>query len=147
MVSRRESREFAMQILYQLEFDKNLYNFSNIQKKKKTKNHIDEFFQNFKNMNFVNSYTLNLIYGIHENEKIINNTLIKNSKRWKIHRISIVDKSIIKISIYELLYINDLNKKIIINEAVEIAKNFGSKKSYIFINGILNNIATIKEIP
>jgi N utilization substance protein B len=147
MVSRRESREFAMQILYQLEFDKNLYNFSNIQKKKKTKNHIDEFFQNFKNMNFVNSYTLNLIYGIHENEKIINNTLIKNSKRWKIHRIPIVDKSIIKISIYELLYINDLNKKIIINEAVEIAKNFGSKKSYIFINGILNNIATIKEIP
>ena len=142
MITRRQSREFALQILYQMEFNKNLYKLSYIQNKKNIKTYIENFFQNFQNINSINAYTLNLIYGIYKNIKILDNMLIKSSKKWKICRISIIDKNIIRISIYELLNFNDLNKKIIINEAIEIAKKFSSRKSYIFVNGILNNIAT-----
>ncbi len=74
-----------------------------------------------------------------ENEEIkLDNIIDELSKDWSIQRISLVDKNILRISLYELLSgKEELSERIIINEAVELAKKFGGQKSYRFVNGIL----------
>lgn len=67
--------------------------------------------------------------------------LIENaSENWKPERISRVSRSILRLSVYELLYIDDIPEKVSINEAVELAKRFDEESSYSFVNGILGNV-------
>jgi len=141
MVSRRQEREYEIQILYQIESNNTKEKNSLIVNKKIITNFINNFFYNFLNNNFFYPYTLNLVIGTClEYEKI--DTIISNhSIKWKISRILLVDKNILRIAIYELLFELNINTNIIINEAIEIGKKFGTKNSFSFINGILNSVA------
>ncbi|MFH1428583.1 MAG: transcription antitermination factor NusB [Candidatus Margulisiibacteriota bacterium] len=64
----------------------------------------------------------------------------KYSKGWKIERINVIDKSILRLAVYEMLHVNELPKSVIIDEAVELAKKFSDPDAAKFINGILGNI-------
>ena len=95
-----------------------------------------------KNINdSVKKFAKELIEGTINNLERIDGIIEKYSKNWDIKRIQYVDKSILRMSIYSLIYLKEkISKPIIINEAVEIAKIFGDKDSYKFINGILDGI-------
>lgn len=89
----------------------------------------------------VKKFAKELIEGTINNLERIDGIIEKYSKNWDIKRIQYVDKSIIRMSIYSLIYLKEnISKPIIINEAVEIAKIFGDKDSYRFVNGILDGI-------
>ncbi len=132
MKNRRVSREIALQVLYQMEFDNTL---TPIQGMRQYEDH-------FKNDQLSMDYTVKLIHGIKEHQSKIDETIQKFSHNWKIERMSHVDRNIIRLSIFEMTHLKDeVPKNASINEAVEIAKKFGSEDSSHFINGILDQIA------
>lgn len=77
--------------------------------------------------------------SISENMNEIDERIQKNMKNWRLSRIGIVERSLLRLAVYEILY-EKIGVEIAINEAVEIAKIYGDEKSHEFINGVLANI-------
>ncbi len=76
----------------------------------------------------------------------IDETLTQFSAHWKLHRMAAVDRNVLRLAIYELSYCSDIPAKVTLNEAIEIAKKFGSEESGAFVNGILDQVAkTVKK--
>ena len=81
-----------------------------------------------------------LIKSILDNEKLIDDYILEKVKNWEMERISLLDKIIMKIGLAELLYFPDIPPKVSINEAIDIAKEYCTKNSGRFVNGILDAI-------
>jgi len=86
-------------------------------------------------------FGIDLINGIYEHQKEIDEVISTYSKHWKIDRIAKVELAILRLSIFELLYRSDIPLRVSINEAVELSKDFADDKSRPFINGILDAAA------
>lgn len=129
-MNRTKMRELAFQLLYQVEIQKEI-----------SDNNIDIFLEN---NDIEDEETKNYIYdvinGITKNEGNIRNLIEKNLKQdWKVERISKIDIAILKLAIYEMIY-KKLPYKVVIDEAVKIAKRYGEDSSGPFVNGILASI-------
>lgn len=85
-------------------------------------------------------YIRDLISGVTKNSKTIDKEIETCAPEWPIEQISHVDKSILEIAIFELTHSDDIPPKVAINEAVELAKQFGSSNSSKFINGVLGSV-------
>lgn len=85
-------------------------------------------------------YSKKLLIGIKERKETIDKYIREVSKNWKLERITIVDKNILRIGIYEILYCDDVPPIVAIDEAVELGKKYGNEESGDFINGILDSI-------
>ncbi len=85
-------------------------------------------------------YAEKLIAGVMENQTAITETLKQFSIRWDVNRMSVVDRNIMRVAIYELQYCPDIPVLTSIDEAIEIGKEYGSERSGVFINGILNGV-------
>ena len=83
-----------------------------------------------------------LITGVLESRVNLDSNVTKASENWSISRMSRVDRSILRVSSYEIIYLNDVPVNVSINEAIEIAKRFGSDDSANFINGVVDKIAS-----
>lgn len=81
-----------------------------------------------------------LVHGVDKNGDEIDKLISMAAPEWPLEQISLIDKTIISISIYELKYSKDVPPKVSINEAVELGKQFGSENSSKFINGVLGNV-------
>lgn len=90
------------------------------------------------------SFARLLVAGTIEHVAEIDELIAKHLDSWELSRINKVDLAILRISVYPLLYQKDLHPSIVINEAVDISKEFGSDDSYKFVNAVLDNIK--KEI-
>ncbi len=130
MGQRRKSRELALQMLFESEF----YPEKSLLKQ------FDDFGANFKVRAEVLDFAKNLFFGVKEHGDDINKLLECYSDHWKIHRMSFIDRNIIRLSLYEMLYIKDIPPSVSIDEAIEIAKHYGSEDSAAFVNGILDKI-------
>jgi N utilization substance protein B len=86
------------------------------------------------------SYARFLLTGIKKEQGQLDLYIEKASEHWKISRITYVDKNILRVAIYEMLYSTEVPPKVAIDEALELAKKFGSEESKDFINGILDKI-------
>lgn len=87
-----------------------------------------------------------LLTGTIENLTQIDASLGKFSAHWKLHRMAAVDRNVLRLATFELTHCPDIPVKVTLNEAIEIAKKFGSEESGAFVNGILDQIAkTIKK--
>ena len=129
MASRRKSRIIAMQILYQMQLNQ-----------EPIKSITNKFWLS-QDISFdLRPFATELVNGTTENLITIDAELQTTSKNWKLHRMPIVDLSILRIATYEILFVNDIDAATSINEAVEIAKSYSTSKSPKFINGILDNI-------
>jgi len=100
--------------------------------------------------NFVTSernlpFFLELINGVIKAMPEIDSAIERFSSNWKISRMSIVDRNIMRLAVYELLFCGDIPSKVSINEAIDIGKKFGTKESGAFINGILDSIRIALE--
>ena len=83
-------------------------------------------------------------FGVTQNLPELDRLIENAASNWKPERISRVSRSILRLAVYELLYIDDIPVKVSINEAIELAKRFDDDNGYSFVNGILGNV--VKEI-
>jgi len=88
----------------------------------------------------VKAFTERLLQGVAAHEAEINALIKKYTQNWSPERIAVVDRNILRFAIFELLYLDDVPASVTINEAIEIAKTFGSEDSGKFVNGILDRI-------
>jgi len=79
-------------------------------------------------------------YAEHEDE--VNEIIRSSSHHWRIERMPIVDRNVLRVAIVELREMRDIPKRVTLNEAVELAKRFGSEGSGAFVNGVLDRVAT-----
>lgn len=87
------------------------------------------------------SYSKTLVEGILENLEEVDLKIQSSSENWKISRMALVDLNILRIATYELIFLNeDLPPKVVINEALEMAKKYSTTDSASFINGVLDNL-------
>jgi N utilization substance protein B len=127
---RRQGRESALQVLYQIDL---------------TQREIDEslnlFWKNFTSTEEARDFCGRLVRGVAEHADKINSIIDQCAQHWKMTRMTRIDRNILRMAVYELLYCQDIPPKVTINEAVEIGKRFGSEDSGAFINGILDKIS------
>jgi N utilization substance protein B len=131
MKLRTRSREVALQYLYQIDITSS-----------HTDKTIQDFFDHFlveKDQDVV-PYAKELIDGVCENLVQIDGLLEKASDNWKVSRMSTTDRNILRIATYEMAYRSDVPYKVAINEAIEIAKRFGSPRFPAFANGVLDKV-------
>ena len=89
----------------------------------------------------VNEYARMLVSGVLDNLEDIDARIMQASKNWELSRMQLVDKQLLRTTIYEMLFINEVPISVSINEAVELAKEYCGDDAHKFINGILGNIA------
>jgi transcription antitermination protein NusB len=85
-------------------------------------------------------YTRFLLSGVVKEQESLDRFIVTASDNWKLSRITYVDKNILRVAIYEMLYSPDVPPKVAIDEALELAKKFGAEDSKDFINGILDRV-------
>ena len=144
MNKRRLSREFAFQFLYQRHANGLLTHDFTGEKTGKDFDDLEEV--TGEKMLPDREFARNLTEGVCKNIEEIDSKIETFSENWKISRMSPVDVNIMRVAVYELLYINDIDKAVSINEALEIAAKYGTEKSGAFINGILDKIPAEKKI-
>ncbi len=140
MGARSRAREIALQILFQYEWNSDY--------------HIEQVLQEYVNGLLAgkpadNDYTLNFarrcINGVLQNRAEIDSVLARHAKKWRIDRMAKVDRNILRLGIYEIVYAPDIPGRVAVNEAVELAKRYGTDESGAFVNGILDSV--LKEVP
>ena len=132
MSNRHLARTIAMQALFLWDF--------NGQKKEDLPLIIDSIFKNFAPKFDDQGFVKNSIKGVIENLDEINLYITKYATEWPLDQITITDRNILRLGVYELIYNNDIPAKVAINEAIEVAKTFGSESSGKFVNGVLGAI-------
>ena len=134
MASRHLSRSIAMQSLYEWDFYDQKENVLDVI----TERNIKDFGPGLEDTNFTRSLVKGVIDHLAELDKIIE----KAAPEWPILKIPIIDRNVLRIGLYELLYSNkeEVPPKVAINEAIELAKTFGGPTSGKFINGVLGTI-------
>lgn len=130
MRKRTQARECALQILYQLEMNPGP---------------VEEVIQSFWTENEESSEDIKrfaemLVRGSLEHREEIDRTVLKATENWQLDRMAVIDRSILRFATYELLYVEDIPRKVTINEAVDLAKKFSQEESGKFVNGILDKI-------
>jgi N utilization substance protein B len=85
-------------------------------------------------------FTLDIVLGVQKNISAINEYIIRFATEWPLEQITLVDRNILRVGVYELIYNADIPSKVAINEAIEIAKKFGGESSGKFVNGVLGAI-------
>jgi len=110
---------------------------------------VELFCTHFRVSKSVRPFFLRLIEGVKEFQHEIDALIERFSENWKISRMSRVDRNVLRLAVYELLHCHDIPPKVSINEAIDIAKRFGTEDSGAFINGILDSvrISLEKENP
>jgi len=129
MGARRKARELALQMLFQHDMSGNetdmiLTTFDDLQKSKPN----------------TREFATKIFRGTVNHLTEIDDMIQAQAENWRLSRMAVVDRNIIRMSVYEFLHETDTPKLVIIDEAIEIAKKFGTQKSSQFINGILDGI-------
>ena len=132
MANRHLARTIAMQTLFLWDF----HGKNNETLDKSLKQMFDNFAPSFDDQGFAK----NIIQGIVKNIDDIDGNITKYATEWPLDQITIVDRNILRIGVYELTIDNDIPAKVAINEAIEVGKTFGGEASGKFINGVLGAI-------
>jgi len=142
MGSRRKGRELVLTLLYRTEFsdDKNIKRaIGNIIKLDPTGLDTEQTESN------IADFAEDLFRGILGNREILDKLLEKYLENWEINRVAVIDKSIMKMAMYEILFRDDIPDVVSIDEAVELAKKYSTENSGGFVNGILDRIRKDKK--
>lgn len=137
MRKRTRSREFALQILYQMNITHDTPPVS-----------LDNFWESYTAEDIneeIKIFTNELVKGVAENLATIDKKISEYATNWKLERMAVVDRNILRLSCYELLFRDDIPPKVSINEAVELAKKYSSLDAGKFVNGILDKIKLEKN--
>jgi transcription antitermination factor NusB len=129
MGKRHRARELALQVLFHMEF-----NPGNLDES------FDRICRNFSPPKGIRPFSKQLVLGVCQNKDDIDKLISRSSKNWRLDRMSRVDRNILRMAVFEVIYMKDIPPKVSIDEAVELGKRFGTDESGAFINGILDRI-------
>ena len=129
MGRRRKDRELAVQVLFHLEFSPG-----------DPRAAFDLICEDFRSQESVKLFSAQLVQGVCENQDKLDALIVSASKNWRLERMARLDKCILRLAAFEILFMEDIPPKVSIDEAVEIGKKFGGEDSGSFINGVLDNI-------
>jgi N utilization substance protein B len=129
MGTRRQARELAMQALFYMD----MRNDASVEM-------LARFCGNFSPSKKAQPFFRRLVNGVLETGGELDALIERFSKNWDITRMSCVDRNVMRIAIFELLYCDDIPSKVSINEAIDVGKKFGTEESGAFINGIMDSI-------
>lgn len=132
MSNRHLARTIAMQTLFSWDF--------NGKKEKDLNDLIEQNFKQFAPKFNDHGFVKCIINGVINHEAEIDSYITKYATEWPLDQITIVDRNILRIGVYELVFDQDIPSKVAINEAIEIAKTFGGESSGKFVNGVLGAI-------
>ncbi len=130
MQSRRKARNLALQALY--EIDCASHATEDVVQARLLEQELDE-----NTALFLRS----IVYGVLEHRETLDGLIHEYAPEWPVNQMAIVDRNILRIAIYELVIDHSTPLKVAINEAVELAKTFGSDSAPRFINGVLGTLA------
>lgn len=124
-MNRREAREKALQTLFQLDnielpVDEAITYI--------VKDKVDRFYEN-------------LVRGTVENQEEIDSVLKEKLEHWSLDRLHKIERTVLRLAVYELLYNEDVPERVVMNEAIELCKTFGDEKSGRFVNGVLSKFS------
>ena len=128
--SRHQSRERALQILFQYDIHG------------KPGLWLDEFWKQYTVSEDVKAFAEQLVNGVIEHKKDLDALIGRHATNWKVSRMQIVDRNILRLGAYELLHLDEMPAKVTLNEAIELAKDFGDEEAAKFVNGILDKVLT-----
>ncbi len=134
---RRKAREHALQALFSIDVGRS--------RGGDPEELFERFCKNFVPPKQSAAFFRDLVTGVLRESHRIDPIIERFSENWKIHRMSGVDRNILRIAVYEMLHLSDVPDKVTINEAVELGKKFGAEESGAFINGILDSIRIDRE--
>jgi N utilization substance protein B len=129
-MNRHLARTLAMQTLYEWDFQPEKSIHELVTANLKSSNNAEED----------TSFVHQLVNGVIDHRQTIDEAITRHAPEWPLDQISVIDKSILRLAIYELFFENDIPGKVIINEAVELAKTFGGDNTSRFINGVLGTV-------
>ena len=129
MATRRDGREWALQIVFGLDLN--------------TRDDLDAVFDYFFETHAeadprTREFSEKIVRGVVENRRQIDELIEKYADHWKIRRMGVVDRYVLRIALYELYYCQDIPVAVVLNEAIDLAKYFSNSDSGKFVNGILD---------
>ena len=127
---RRKAREVALQFLYQLD----------LQGESDPEPHTAEFWARHPLDDDVREFAEEIVRGAKASQTKIDEIIVRFTEHWDLDRMAVVDRNILRLAVYELGLREETPPKVVINEAIEIAKKFGTRESSRFINGILDRV-------
>ena len=129
-LSRRKARIAALEMLYQLDMaDWDIKGITAMQFEGKNLEKDEK------------DFILRLVNGVWEYRREIDRLIETNAENWSIYRITLIDRNILRLAVFEMVYCPDIPFKVAIDEAIELGKIYGAEDSGAFINGILDKIA------
>ena len=131
MRKRSLAREAALKIFYQAEITRRSIQLS-AELFWSEKEETDEVIKSFCDF---------LTQGVEQNFSAIDEKLAKHATNWQLKRMAVIDRNILRMGVFELLFAPDIPPKVTINEAIELAKRYGDVDSSKFVNGVLDQVA------
>ena len=133
MSLRRKGRELAVQVLYQWDVHRD------------TSGWLDDFWEQNKVHPETRAFADDLVQGVIAHAAELDAVIGRYAENWTVHRMAITDRTVLRVAVYELLYLPDIPGRVTLNEAIDIVKLFGDEQSGAFVNGILDRI--LREEP
>jgi len=133
MGARREARELALQALYQLDMTPGSDPTPGLAL----------FWAHFDRRDEVQAFARELVDGVRAHQERIDSLIAESAEHWRLPRLSRVDRNLLRLASFELLARPDIPAPVTINEAVELARRYGSEDSAAFVNGVLDHIAQV----
>ncbi len=131
MGARRKGRELALQVLYQLEITRET-----------SEQALHAFAESFESNPRAREFAWGLVHGVVERRDEIDAVIAGAAEHWRLERLSRIDVNVIRIATYEMTAAPELPVEIVLNEAIEVARKYGSADSATFVNGVLDQVAT-----
>lgn len=138
-MKRRLAREIAVSSLYQMEMNDvtAMEAVDMLMEEARSENEIEA---EFVDSDQTDSYVRELVSGVADNKAAIDDMLQQYLTGWQVDRLSRVDRQVLRLACFEIVYNNDVPPKAAINEAIELAKHFGTEESGKFVNGVLGKL-------
>lgn len=133
MRKRTLARECALKVLYMIEISRDSAEAS-----------MEDFWSRETHREDVKNFANTLIKGTRGNLSRIDSIISDSAANWEIKRMAVIDKNILRLGIFEMLYMDDIPVKVSINEAIELAKKYGDIDSGKFVNGILDKVKKVE---
>ncbi|MFA5927139.1 MAG: transcription antitermination factor NusB [Patescibacteria group bacterium] len=134
-MNRHLSRLIAMQTLYEWDFRKGSEDLDDVELR-----NVNEY-KDEADATFIRE----LVHGVSSNLPLVDQAIVNSAPEWPLDQIALIDKTILRLAIYELQNIKETPPKVVINEAVELAKQFGGSNSSKFVNGVLGSVFDKEE--
>ncbi|TVY04456.1 transcription antitermination factor NusB [Cohnella terricola] len=143
-MKRRLAREIAVQSLYQIEMNgvTGLEAVNMVMDEARQDNEIGT---DVAELAHIDAFTRELVQGVQDHQQQIDQHLVIYLTGWQVDRLSRVDRQILRLAAYELLYLPEVPPKVVINEAIELAKHFGLEENGKFVNGVLGRMLRERE--